>query len=446
MFSGPTTAEQARQHALRALGRYLGAETTLADLIASLPQAELAPSFVPVRVLLPEWAADLGVGSPPALLVDGSCLISGDDPAHERCDWLLAAFLHLEGWLEQAVEAAKGPVQSYAYRIPAAASGAYDAAWVNRIALFLRRALARRAGLAEDTLFGPVPTARIILTHDVDALSKTIQLRIKSGIMSAIAVLRHLAGLRWAKAFSRLRDGLGFALRNANYDLFEEIRQEEARRGFKSIFLFADYAPGHGFKSWLIDPSYRVGEQPICDRVKALHAQGWQIGMHPGFNTWQDVAMLARTRAAVGAALGQPITICRQHWLRFSWARTWKAQHAAGVRLDFTLGFNDRPGLRNGAALDYAPWDHAAGAPIGIRSIPTVFMDSHFYDYAFPDDPAAAMAPWIDELIAVGGEASIIWHSQTMHPEYGWAKGYYALLDLLVARKANVVLAAPDAR
>ena len=55
-----------------------------------------------------------------------------------------------------------------------------------------------------------------------------------------------------------------------------------------------------------------------------------------------------------------------------------------------------------------------------------------------PDDPAAAMRPWIDEVLAVRGEASLLWHTQTMHPDYGWGPGYLALLDMLRESGADV--------
>jgi hypothetical protein len=430
----------ARRHAAQALRRYIG-EGLTGEVLRLVPAAGEPPAHGLRLVELPEWASDLGVGSPSAIPVDPCCILPGDGPAHERCDWLSAAFLHLEGWLERSVEAASGPIQSYSFRLPGAWSPAFDHAFANRIGLLLRRMLARHVARDETELFGPLPEASIILTHDVDALGKNLQLRIKTGIMAGMTGLRHLAGGRLTEAWRRFSKGLRFAATSASYDLFDEICAEEARRGFSSIFFFADDTGRSGFRSWLIDPAYKAGEAPLRDRIRQLRQKGWGIGIHPGYETWRDSERLAATRAAVSDAAGGEVRLCRQHWLRFSWAQTWRAQQEAGIATDFTLGFNDRPGFRNGSALRYRPWDSQARGPMEIEAIPTMFMDSHFYDYASPEDPMAAMSPWIEEVLAVRGEASVIWHSQTMHPEYGWAGGYLALLDFLKARNVRTALA-----
>ncbi len=388
---------------------------------------------------MPDWAADLGVGCPPSLLVDPCCVIPGKAAAFERCDWLRAAHLHLSGWLERSVEDRSGPIQSYAFRLPGTWSPAYDHAWVNRIFLFLRRYAARQLGREDATLFGPKPQARFFLSHDVDALKKTVQLRLKATAMSGIATLRLLLGGQIRSALSRVRGAFEFAVTGSDYWLFDEVCAAEDKHGFRSMFMFADNTASRGPVPWLIDPSYKATEPRVASLIQNLHKKGWQIGIHPGFNTWQESAQIASVRDEVTAALDGPVTDCRQHWLRFSWKKTWSAQSRAGVKLDFTLGFNDRPGFRNGAALCHHPWNGETNRPQALKSIPTIIMDSHFHDYAFPEDPAAEMVPWVDEVIAVGGDASLLWHVHTMHDEYGWGPSYLALLELLAARGAAVV-------
>jgi hypothetical protein len=426
-----------RLRAQAAGSRYLTSRTGHDVQLPTMPSARSPVEHRLVQVAMPDWAHDLGVGVQPSLLVDAACLTEGTGPAHERCDWLLAAFLHLDSWLERSWEARHGPIHSYAARLPAEWSSAFDRAWANRIFLFLRRWAARQAGLPDDALFAPLPKPRFVLTHDVDALRKTIQLRIKSSVMSAIATTRHMRNGQWRQALKRIRLAARYVVMPSDYRLLNRICEEEAARGFRSCYMFADNRTASGLSAWLIDPSYTVAEPRIGHEIRHLQASGWFIGAHPGFHSWNDASALAATRGFVSEAAGMDVRIVRQHWLRFSFANTWEAQHKAGFTHDFTLGFNDRAGLRNGAALRWRP-ARPDGSEIGLEVIPTLLMDSHFYDYDAPQDPAAAMRPWIDEVIHVHGEASLLWHSQTMHDDYGWAPGYLALLDMLGKSGADV--------
>ncbi|APG26649.1 hypothetical protein A7E78_01495 [Syntrophotalea acetylenivorans] len=138
-------------------------------------------------------------------------------------------------------------------------------------------------------------------------------------------------------------------------------------------------------------------------------------------------------KTALEESLGVPVCTCRQHWLRFSWEKTWRAQEKAEIRLDTTLGFNDRPGFRIGAALPFFPWDHQRKTPLKIQAVPMVLMDSHLYDYGdmSSEERQRQITTWLDEIKSVHGTATIIWHQRVMSRDYGWGPGYEQLLQIL---------------
>ena len=383
------------------------------------------------RIRLPEWAADIGIGPDAALCVDVGSLVPGEAPPWERVDWWTAAFRHLLGASERLHDASSGPVHSYALRLRGVDQASFDHAWVNRIFLFLRRS-AERGGARFDAL----PSAHFDLTHDVDAIRKTPELRLKQGAFQLVNALRLIARAEPRAAGARLLDGARFAWRSGAFDTWDEIRELEEAHRVRSVFhVYGGPAGGarHG-RSRLIDPAYDANE--LAATLRSLHAGGWTIGVHPSFDSWRDADALRSQREAVERVVGSPVERCRQHWLRFSWGETWAAQERAGLTLDSTLGFNDRPGFRNGAALRFEPWSFERRAPLGIDAIPLVLMDSHLYDYELLTDEErrATMSRWVDEVTAVGGEASLLWHQQTMHPDYGWGAGYRELLHLVGGR------------
>jgi hypothetical protein len=418
--------------------------------IAALPVPradEPAPQPLPPRVrvvTLPDWAADAGVKG--ELLVADHHVTPGEGPDWQRTDWLAAADWFLNGHAECEHERRHGPIHSYALRLRGWDSRLWDHAWVNRIALFLRRWSARHAGRDEAELLGRVPQARFLLTHDVDAIRKTPAIRLKQTAFCLFNAGRNAVHLRPAAAWQRLRQAGRFMFSAADYWCFDRITELERQHGVTSTFFVysggggAGAAARRGLKQRLLDPAYAVEREPrLIEQLRTLTRTDWAVGLHQSFDAWRDANAMTEQRRRLADALGAPVTACRQHWLRFSWAETWRAQQAAGLELDATLGFNDRPAFRNGSALPFHPWPANEPAPLRLAACPMVLMDSHLYDYAAlaPAARREAAARWIGEVAAVGGQASIIWHQRVMSPDYGWDAGYADVLSAIAAHRTK---------
>ena len=75
--------------------------------------------------------------------------------------------------------------------------------------------------------------------------------------------------------------------------------------------------------------------------------------------------------------MGAPVRSARHHW----WAlgcppdATLAAHAAAGIRVDCSLGFNDRIGFRRGIAYPFRPFDRNRRQPIPVWELPTAAMD-----------------------------------------------------------------------
>lgn len=388
-----------------------------------------------VDVQLPDWASDIAVEG--ALLAYSSAIVGGEESeTWRRCDWIAVARHMLTGSSELAHEALHGPILSYAFRLPRALHRLFERAWVNRIFLFLRRWAARERGLPEEVLFGPLPAASITLTHDVDAICLTPEIRAKQVAFQLANAAR--AGLHgdMRTTGARLRDAARFAFSAGDFRTLGNIREMEEVAGVRSILHFYGGLPGlrrGSPRRLLIDPAYDIGSPYLREQLAALHDGGWTVGLHQSFDAWTDPAPMAIERGRVAEAAGTAITHCRQHWLHFSWGSTWAAQEAAGLAFDSTLGFNDRPGFRAGHALSFHPWDVGRNLPMRLTATPMLFMDSHFYDYdrTEPSRIGAEMKRWLDEVCAVRGEASVNWHTHTITETYGWKRGYEELLKLL---------------
>jgi hypothetical protein len=425
-----------RQYTLNALRAYWPQDDAP---IRGLPIPWLAApaqeSLPPVLelVVLPDWAANLAPAG--GLLVPSYLIAPGNGPQWARTDWLSAAFWYLHSVAERAWEAIHGPIHSFSFRLKGFDPRLWEHAWANRIALFLRR-WALREDATEEQL-GVLPEAEIVITHDVDAVDKTLPIRFKQSAFCAFNVLRALKQFRWGQVGRSAGALARFLTSNARYWHFDEITAQEKELGLRSCFFVYGGPGGYSrrFRHILFDPMYQANEPRLISQFEKLHEQGWDIGLHQSFDAYQDADEMRLEKTRLERAIKLPIAWCRQHWLRFSWERTWPAQQAAGLRLDMTLGFNDRPGFRNGAALRFRPWDHLHSHALELESLPMVLMDSHLYDYRplERDQRLQAIRSLLEEVRFVHGTASVLWHTQVLAADYGWGEGFRDLVQSVAA-------------
>lgn len=394
---------------LRAMERLLpatGADSRLKTLPITISDA---PQCGWVHMALPEWASDLVPDGHNGLLVPDW----GDQTNRwNMYDWWRAAHTMLTSTWERSFEASNGPVHSYSSKLGEEIQPIFDYAWVNRIVLFLRRWWAIENSADENEIFGQIPAPVLYLTHDVDAVSKTLAIRTKQA-----------AFCTYNRQFRRATK---FLLGSGDYWQFDHILKLEHAYCRRSIWNV--YGGKGGWlrnpKEILMDPDYNVAQSKIQKQLKMMVDQGHQIGLHPKFNTWKNSRIMQAERDYIASVIDQEVTLVRQHWLRFSFECTWLAQAKAGLKHDMTLGFNDRSGFRNSAAVTYKD------ASSGMKVTPMVLMDSHLYDHKVMDQQMRhdTIDRVLNELVQTGGEASVIWHQRVFHADYGWDCDYFYLL------------------
>jgi hypothetical protein len=402
-----------QSHVLESLSMYWPGSS---DRVAELPieECNAAPISGPLRlaeIMLPDWAHTAAV--------DGRLLVPSEavgDGSWQRTDWWTAAFIMLEGWHERSWERAHGPVHSYSFRLKGWDERAWQRAWVNRIGMFL----ALWAGIE------PVRSAAAVrVSHDVDAISKTAPIRIKQGAFRTVAAARRRTGPNAATG-----GVIQFISRASDWWHIDDVLRLEGQAGVVATFnVFAD-PRRRSPRRWLLDPGYRLDSSEGANLVETLLTSGSEIGLHPSFDSWRNAGLLREQREHLEQHIGRAVRRVRQHWLRFSWERTWAAQATAGLACDTTLMFNDRSGFRNSAAIEWRPWNTLTDSAHEIRTVPSCFMDSHQYDYS----DVAGRAPiaartLVDECRAVGGTAEFLWHPHTLNPDYGWRPGFVELIE-----------------
>jgi len=426
-----------RSYVIESLNRYWPVSNdAIAQLpipVLTIPQEVQTPPVISY-VNLPDWASIVGING--QIPVPEWATTSCGEPSWQQTDWLLTIHWYLNGLAEQQYEKENGSIHSYSKHLKGWSEDLWERAWVNRIALFLRKWAAFENNSDEVKLFGPLPDTEIILTHDVDAVSKTIAIRFKQAAFHFFNATRLICKFNLLSGFKKANQGLLFLFSNDNYWCFETIMGLEQHAGKRSHFNFSGGSCKHkrSLQERVFDPSYDVLDPRLKAIIRELKNGGWTVGLHPSYLAWKEADLIKAEKKQLEKAVGVEVSSCRQHWLRFSWQNTWQAQQNVGIKLDTTLGFNDRPGFRNGAALQFHPWRESSAAPMKLGAIPMVLMDSHLYDYRdmSNDDREREIDRWLDEIKFVRGQATIIWHQRVMSSDYGWGDGYCYLLKKVI--------------
>ena len=323
---------------------------------------------------------------------------SPGDKNFENCDWYLAAFSYLSGVTEQLQEARHGSINSYQkfLKVP---SICFEYAWANRILLLMRRLAADELGVTENALFGKLPPPEFILTHDVDAVAKTAPIRIKQSLFELFNSVRFFFSANPWLSFHAIKRFVRILFRTPNYDHLNQVAEFEKKIGVRSTFFFHCRRKKRSTSKWFMDPGYFLTPE-ILEFIQTRNQEGFKFGIHPSFFSWKNPDEIRYERELFENTTNLYVDTIRQHWLRFSWKNTWKAQIQAGLKYDMTLGFNDSPGFRTGAALEYHPWSLHENSVLEILTCPLILMDSHLYSYqGFHDSQRKeVMQSWCPKL------------------------------------------------
>lgn len=427
-----------KEHIINALSRYW---LNCPELIESLPvsrskfQPKLNDTLKLVEIHMPKWAEPWSADG--VLLIPEELLPSHSDKNYSQIwkevDWFLAIFLLLECWHERLWEYRNGPIHSYSLRLNNWDYRIWDKAWVNRIALFLREWVIQTNGQEAEISLGPLPKPSIWMTHDVDAVQKTLAIRIKQSAFSAFNTLKNLTKLDRKNVIISFQKTFSMLFGREDWWTFEDLLALEKNAEVKSIFHFYADRRNKNLSRWLFDPFYSIEKVRIKKLFDRIHSDGHEIGLHPTFDSWDNSNLIKEQKKYLESSCEQKVQVCRQHWLRFSWRTTWLEQSKAGISTDTTLMFNDRPGFRASCALQWRPWNVEKQKNHQIDARASVIMDSHFYDYKqfTPYQRKTEFKKWLQECILVYGQVAVLWHPHTLTKEYGWRDGFCSLLDTI---------------
>jgi hypothetical protein len=196
------------------------------------------------------------------------------------------------------------------------------------------------------------------LTHDVDRPFRYLYtkchifiFRILFDFLKKKISLSNLVKLCYYKFFYKKK-----ILQNDVYNNFEELISLSKLTHSSSTFFFMA-----GCTHNSTDPDYNLSNSEILELGKKIINSGNEIGLHPSYNTYNNLVELQKevnNFKIFFSQLGLSKFICsRMHYLRFNYPETLINLENLGVDVDETMAFADTIGFRCGTSFEYHPFN-----------------------------------------------------------------------------------------
>ncbi len=235
----------------------------------------------------------------------------------------------------------------------------------------------------------------ICLTHDVDDIYPPLSHRILSGLVSIKK--RDLSGLKEHLLWNRL------GKQTSPYINFQKIMELEKKYNAKSTFYFMTASK---------DPRrFRYNIEDIADELKLIVENGWEVGLHGGYYSFNDIDVIKQEKSRLEKALGREVTGYRNHYLRFQIPDTWDILRKCGFTYDSTYGYTNMVGFRNGMCHPFRPYDLQHQRWLDIYELPLHVMECAMFDFAKPHEAWEIIKQLLEKVELNKGVITILWHN-----------------------------------
>lgn len=262
----------------------------------------------------------------------------------------------------------------------------------------------------------------IVPTHDVDLpklwWNKTDFLKSLVG-----AIIKR-------KSLSEFRNLMVLYKRKMKYqkdpfDTFDFLMDLSEKSNVKSHFFFM--SGGTSSK----DNYYKINDPFVVDFMEKIKKRGHHIGMHPSYNTYNNLEQFQKEKEKLELVSGVSITTGRQHFLRFENPITWQVWNQNNMTWDSTMTYADQAGFRCGVCYSFNVFDILKRKELNLQEKPLIIMDGTLVTYQKKSiSEAISITQQLkNEVKKYDGDFVFLWHNSAFATNL-W-KGYIDLLKEL---------------
>ncbi|MDR0794585.1 MAG: polysaccharide deacetylase family protein [Tannerella sp.] len=273
-----------------------------------------------------------------------------------------------------------------------------------------------------------LPPPGYIATYDID---HAFAYRHKGWIRTAGGLVRQLLRLNLKEINKRIAVLTG--KKQDPYDTYSYIESIRHKYKLDSYFfiLIAELSP--------YDRGISPGNRSFHKLIRQLHRNG-KIGCHPSFASSFSSEKLMHEINHLAGIIQENIRYSRSHYLLLNFPQTYQQFIAAGMEMDFTMGYPELPGFRASTCKIFPFFDLSANETTSLQLLPFAYMEETFQKYMNlkPDEAYE----WIKKLIfnvkSVHGTFVSLWHNENFDQNGGdWKRIYEKSLELFFANQED---------
>ncbi|MDB5251228.1 MAG: hypothetical protein JWP27_397 [Flaviaesturariibacter sp.] len=255
-------------------------------------------------------------------------------------------------------------------------------------------------------------------TYDIDM---AWSFRGKGAWRNTGGFLRSLALGRPGDALTRIRVLLGQV--PDPFDCYAWLDDLHDRYGLRPVYFFHVCAHRNRY-----DKSIPAHVPSVRALIRETAGKA-RIGLHPSWHSGDAPAALLDEKKALEEAVGQPVDLSRQHYIRFSLPGTFRQLVAAGIHADFSMGYGSCNGFRASVAAPFRWYDLERDEVTALVLHPFCFMDANaFYEQKMsPAEGLEELNEFRNEISRTGGILLTIWHNSFLGTDRslaGWREMY----------------------
>ncbi len=241
--------------------------------------------------------------------------------------------------------------------------------------------------------------------------------------------VRSIGGFFKSPSAERIKVLLG--LQKDPFDTYDWLDSLHENYKLKPLYFFL-IAQQNG----QYDKNILPNKKALAQLIKQ-HAKKYALGIHPSWQSGDNTQLLQTELHQLQLISRAPISISRQHYIRFDLPEGYQKLLAAGITADYSMGYGSINGFRASVAAAFYWYDLQKDEATTLRIHPFCFMEANsFYEQKLTANEA------FDELMQfyvvcknIGGTLITIWHNNTIGSGKiykGWGEIYERFLKKIM--------------